>query len=125
MNGSISYVSQISWILSKSIRKNILFSSKYDEKLYKNIIDKCCLTNDLELMPNSDRTIIGEKGLNLSGGQKQRISIARSAYANRDIILFDDSLSSVDAHVGKSIFDNVIGPNGILKEKVSIGNYKI
>ena len=69
-------------------------------------------------MPAGDTTEIGEKGINLSGGQKQRISLARSVYANADIYLLDDPLSAVDAHVGKSIFDQVIGPNGILKDKV-------
>lgn len=59
------------------------------------------------------------QGINLSGGQKQRISLARSVYSNADIYLLDDPLSAVDAHVGKHIFDNVIGPNGLLKEKVS------
>lgn len=44
-------------------------------------------------------TLIGEKGINLSGGQKQRVSLARSLYADADVILLDDPLSAVDAHV--------------------------
>uniref|UniRef100_A0AAV2LKK1 ABC transporter domain-containing protein n=1 Tax=Knipowitschia caucasica TaxID=637954 RepID=A0AAV2LKK1_KNICA len=51
---------------------------------------------------------IGERGLNLSGGQKQRISLARAVYSNRDIVLLDDPLSAVDAHVGKHIFEQCI-----------------
>lgn len=51
---------------------------------------------------------IGERGLNLSGGQKQRISLARAVYSNRDIVLLDDPLSAVDAHVGKHIFEECI-----------------
>lgn len=51
---------------------------------------------------------IGERGLNLSGGQKQRVSLARAVYSNRDIILLDDPLSAVDAHVGKHIFEKCI-----------------
>lgn len=65
-------------------------------------------------------TEIGEKGINLSGGQRQRISIARAVYSRADIYLLDDSLSAVDAHVGKHIFDHVIGPKGILKTKARI-----
>ena len=68
--------------------------------------------------PDAYSTQVGLKGEQLSGGQKQRISLARSVYANADIYLLDDPLSAVDAHVGKSIFDQVIGPNGILKDKV-------
>lgn len=58
------------------------------------------------------------QGINLSGGQKQRISLARATYQNADIYILDDPLSAVDAHVGKHIFDKVLGPNGLLKSKV-------
>jgi ABC-type multidrug transport system fused ATPase/permease subunit len=56
----------------------------------------------------------------LSGGQKARVSLARSLYSNADIYMLDDPLSAVDAHVGKSIFDLVIGPNGMLKDKTRL-----
>ena len=58
------------------------------------------------------------QGINLSGGQKQRVSVARAVYQDEDIYLLDDPLSAVDAHVGKHIFEKVIGPTGILKDKV-------
>lgn len=56
--------------------------------------------------------------MNLSGGQKQRVSLARAVYCDRAVYLLDDPLSAVDAHVGKHIFDYVIGPRGILRDKV-------
>ena len=59
------------------------------------------------------------QGINLSGGQKQRVSLARAVYQDKDMYLLDDPLSAVDSHVGKHIFDNVIGPDGVLKDKVS------
>ena len=49
--------------------------------------------------------LLGEKGVNLSGGQKSRISLARAIYSNKDIYLFDDPLSAVDAHVGRYILE--------------------
>ena len=54
----------------------------------------------------------------MSGGQKQRISLARAVYQDESIYLLDDPLSAVDAHVGKHIFENVIGPKGLLRHKV-------
>ena len=60
------------------------------------------------------------KGINLSGGQKQRISLARALYSNAEIYMLDDPLSAVDSHVGKAIFDSVIGPNGMLKQKTRL-----
>jgi len=56
----------------------------------------------------------------LSGGQKQRVSLARAVYYDADVYFLDDPLSAVDSHVGKHIFDNVIGPQGLLKNKVKL-----
>lgn len=58
--------------------------------------------------------------MNLSGGQKQRISLARSVYSDADVYFLDDPLSAVDTHVGKHIFEKVIGPQGILRKKVQL-----
>ena len=44
-------------------------------------------------------------------------------YFNADIYLLDDPLSAVDAHVGRKLFQNVIGPTGMLREKVNDGLY--
>lgn len=46
------------------------------------------------------------------------MSLARAVYQESDIYLLDDPLSAVDSHVGKHIFDKVIGPEGMLKSKV-------
>lgn len=59
------------------------------------------------------------QGINLSGGQRQRVSLARAVFSSSDIYLLDDPLSAVDSHVAKHIFDQVIGPDGVLKGKVS------
>ncbi len=40
-----------------------------------------------------------------SGGQKHRVALARACYAEADIVLLDDPLSAVDAHVGRQLFD--------------------
>lgn len=62
---------------------------------------------------------ISFQGINLSGGQKHRVSLARAVYTRADVYLLDDPLSAVDSHVGKHIFDNVIGPEGMLQHTVS------
>lgn len=46
------------------------------------------------------------------------MSLARATYSSADVFLLDDPLSAVDAHVGKHLFERVIGPNGLLKNKV-------
>jgi ABC-type proline/glycine betaine transport system ATPase subunit len=58
-------------------------------------------------------------GINLSGGQRQRIGLARAVYAavvgDAEMLLLDDPLSAVDAHVGAHIFDQCI--NGLLRSR--------
>ena len=123
INGSIAYVAQQAWIQNLTLKDNILFGSKYDMNKYNQVLVSCALINDLNILPGGDMTEIGENGINLSGGQKQRVNLARACYTESDIYLLDDPLSAVDSHVGKHIFDYVIGPNGLLKNKVFL-NFK-
>ncbi len=118
LNGSISYIPQQSWIQNATVKENILFGKLYDKDFYDKIVSACALTPDFNILPAGDQTEIGEKGINLSGGQKQRISLSRAVYSDSDIYLLDDPLSAVDAHVGRQLFDLVIGPSGILNKKV-------
>jgi ABC-type bacteriocin/lantibiotic exporter with double-glycine peptidase domain len=71
------------------------------------------------MLPQGEYTEIGEKGINLSGGQKARVSLARACYSEADIVLLDDSLSAVDAYVGKRILENCL-LDGPLKDKTRI-----
>uniref|UniRef100_A0AAQ4NXH5 ATP-binding cassette, sub-family C (CFTR/MRP), member 3 n=1 Tax=Gasterosteus aculeatus aculeatus TaxID=481459 RepID=A0AAQ4NXH5_GASAC len=120
IRGSVAYVPQQAWIQNASLRDNILFGKPYNEQKYCCVLEACALTPDLEVLPGGDMTEIGEKGINLSGGQRQRVSLARALYSDTDIYLLDDPLSAVDAHVAKHIFDNLIGPEGVLKGKTRI-----
>ncbi|WAQ96704.1 MRP1-like protein, partial [Mya arenaria] len=108
------------WIQNATLQDNVLFGKSADVSRYQEVIQACALQADLDIMPAGDQTEIGEKGINLSGGQKQRVSLARAVYQDRDLYLLDDPLSAVDSHVGKHIFDNIIGPNGLLKHKTRV-----
>ncbi|XP_059352167.1 multidrug resistance-associated protein 1-like isoform X3 [Daphnia carinata] len=119
-NGRIAYIPQQAWIQNCSLRNNILFGKGFNETVYNKVVNSCALKPDISMLPGGDSTEIGEKGINLSGGQKQRVSLARSVYADMDVYLLDDPLSAVDSHVGKHIFDEVIGPKGLLKSKTRL-----
>lgn len=105
---SIAYISQTPWILNDTIKQNIVFGEAYDVMKLQHVLEVCALIADLKMFPAGIETEIGERGVTLSGGQKQRISIARALYADRDMYLFDDCLSALDAHVGQLIFQNCI-----------------
>ncbi|XP_031785293.1 multidrug resistance-associated protein 1 isoform X11 [Nasonia vitripennis] len=118
--GSIAYVSQQAWIQNATLQDNILFGKPLDKALYHRVVEACALTPDFKMLPAGDQTEIGEKGINLSGGQKQRVSLARAVYNDSDIYFLDDPLSAVDSHVGKHIFENLIGSRGLMKKKTRI-----
>jgi ABC-type multidrug transport system fused ATPase/permease subunit len=120
VRGEIAYFAQNSFILSATIKENIVFGHRLDQEFYEIVLDACALRPDLAILPQGDLTEVGEKGVSLSGGQKARIALARAVYARADLYLLDDPLSAVDAHVGKHIFDHVIGPHGLLKTKARI-----
>ncbi|KAM9277928.1 multidrug resistance-associated protein 1-like [Cariama cristata] len=118
--GSVAYVSQQAWIQNDSLQENILFGANLNRPYYELVLESCALLPDLEQLPNGDQTEIGERGVNISGGQKQRVSLARAVYSNADLYLLDDPLSAVDVHVGKHLFEKLIGPSGLLKSKTRI-----
>lgn len=120
VNGNVAYVPQQAWIQNATVKDNILFGKHMEEGKYDEILEACALKPDLEILTGGDMTEIGEKGINLSGGQKQRVSLARAVYNNADIYMLDDPLSAVDSHVGKHIFQKVVGSKGLLRNKTRI-----
>ncbi|KIJ21067.1 hypothetical protein PAXINDRAFT_106999 [Paxillus involutus ATCC 200175] len=120
LSGRVAYAAQNPWILSATVRDNILFSHEYDEVFYNMVIEACALKPDLAVLPHSDLTEVGEKGITLSGGQRARVALARAVYARADLVLLDDVLAAVDSHVARHIFESVIGPQGLLANKARI-----
>ena len=116
-SGKVAYCSQEHWIQNVSLIENVLFDPieksvikdlLIDTELYENALDCSQLSQDLLQLPYADFTQIGERGINLSGGQKARVSICRSLYDRSATYIFDDTLSSVDMHVSKAIFEYAI-----------------
>ncbi|KAA0713229.1 Multidrug resistance-associated protein 4 [Triplophysa tibetana] len=116
--GELTYASQQPWVFPGTIRSNILFGKELEPKRYEKVIRACALKRDMELLPDGDLTLIGDRGATLSGGQKARVNLARAVYQDADIYLLDDPLSAVDAEVGRHLFEQCIC--GILKEKPRI-----
>ncbi|OLY82861.1 Metal resistance protein YCF1 [Smittium mucronatum] len=120
IRGRVAYVPQQPWIINSTLRENILFGQKFEQEFYDRVIKNCELEKDIAMLEGGDLAEIGEKGINLSGGQKARLSLARAVYARAHVYLLDDPLSAVDAHVGRNIMKNVIGPSGLLHNKCRI-----
>jgi len=117
----IAYCAQRPWILAASVRSNITLAGSnndpkrdfkhphdIDEDLYKLSVESCRIVDDMIQWPTYDDTEVGERGISISGGQKARIALARAVYSDSDLMLLDDPLSAVDAHVGKALFHDCI-----------------
>ena len=112
------YVPQVPWLFSGTIKENILFSAPYNPEWYSTVVEACALKEDIELFPDEDETVIGQKGVVLSGGQKARVSLARAVYSCADVYVLDDPLSAVDQRVGDQIFEKCIC--GLLDDKITV-----
>jgi ABC-type multidrug transport system fused ATPase/permease subunit len=81
LHGSVSVALQETWIMSGSVRENIIFGQEFDAALYTRVLQAVCLEDDLQQLADGDATIVGERGETLSGGQRKRVNLARSIYA--------------------------------------------
>ncbi|OQV14982.1 Multidrug resistance-associated protein 1 [Hypsibius exemplaris] len=138
----IAYVPQLAWIQNLTVEENILFGKRWIRNVIGRLSRRVPSNRTWTRSPRGDQTEIGERGANLSGGQRQRISLARAAYSEADVYIFDDPLSAVgtltckliDGHLsivgmvkqknilfsGKHIFEHVIGPKGMLSGKTRL-----
>jgi ATP-binding cassette subfamily B protein len=68
-------------------------------------VDLARLAGDLEAFPHGLDTLVGERGYTLSGGQRQRATLARAMLGDPELLILDDSLSSVDADTERAILE--------------------
>ncbi|KAF4811049.1 ABC transporter atnG [Colletotrichum siamense] len=112
----IGYCAQSPWLPGGTFKEAICGFLPEDQSWYEEVLQLCCLKEDLEGLSKGDQTMIGSRGLNLSGGQRQRVALARALYARCDIMLLDDSFSALDGKTERQIVDNLIGSEGYFKK---------
>ena len=97
LRNKIGLVSQDIFLFEGTVFENIAYGNldAKDEKVWEaaklSESDKF-----INLLPNKENTIVGERGQKLSGGQRQRISIARAILKNPEILILDEATSAVD-----------------------------
>lgn len=100
----VGIILQEPFLYSRTIGQNINITLPYDDaKKAKELARIASIDNDIESFELKYETMVGERGVTLSGGQKQRISIARMLADQREILIFDDSLSAVDTETDLKI----------------------
>jgi len=106
---AISLIPQSPEIFATTILQNITLGADYDMELVRKYTDMACFTEIAEGLPKGFDSSVKEKGVNLSGGQQQRLALARGLIAchDKDIVLLDESTSSVDATNETAIYENI------------------
>ncbi len=101
---SIGIVLQEPFLYSRSIIDNIRIvePSAPDEAVY-DAASAACVHDVIRSFEQGYDTIVGERGVTLSGGQQQRVAIARTLMQKAPILIFDDSMSAVDAETDAAI----------------------
>jgi len=107
---NISHVPQDVFLYDSNILENIAFCMPREEINIEKVIKAAKISHAHEFIcktNNGYETLVGEKGIKLSGGQKQRIGIARALYNDSDLIIFDESTSSLDFKTEKLVIESI------------------
>jgi ATP-binding cassette subfamily B protein len=101
-------VPQENFLFSSTIGENIAFDpAPYTNNQVVEVSKLAQVHHNIIEFPNQFETTLGERGISLSGGQRQRISIARALIKDASILIFDDSLSAVDAETEEKILQGM------------------
>ena len=104
VRSQIGMVLQEPYLFSRSIYDNIAITSDhYKEKEVRRASRTADLIDTIDRFPGGFDTFVGERGVTLSGGQKQRTAIAQMLIRGCPVMVFDDSLSAVDAETDSRI----------------------
>lgn len=113
---NVAYCGPDVWLRDTSIRENIVGYLKFDAERYAMAIRRCQLEQDIAQFAEGDDYVVGPNGFNLSGGQRQRVALARAVFAECDITVIDDGLSSLDRSTATAILQGLCGKDGVLKK---------
>jgi len=108
LRGSVTFAPQKPFILTKTVRENILFYELEDKDRLNQAIKMACLEEDILSFDNGIDKLLIENGMNLSGGQRSRINLARCFYKDSDIYLFDSPFSALDFETSRKILEQTV-----------------
>jgi ATP-binding cassette, subfamily B, bacterial CvaB/MchF/RaxB len=104
----IGVVMQDDTLLAGSIAENIaMFDEHIDMERVHEVAKIACVHDDIERMPMSYRSLVGDMGSSLSGGQQQRVMLARALYRRPKLLVMDEATAHLDVAMEKRINENL------------------
>ena len=104
----VLFVPQNPVIFTGTIKDNVtFFVNEDDDKRVLKCLEISGFMKDLKNLTKGLGELVGERGVSLSGGQRQRLSIARALYQEPEVLIIDDTLSSLDVDTELQILKNL------------------
>ena len=104
----VLFVPQNPVIFTGTIKDNVtFFVNEDDDKRVLKCLEISGFIKDLKNLTKGLGELVGERGVSLSGGQRQRLSIARALYQEPEVLIIDDTLSSLDVDTELQILKNL------------------
>lgn len=105
---NIAFLSTESVIISDTILFNITLGDKCTEAFLNEILEFVKLQELMKSLPHGVHTILGKDGVGLSRGQEQKVLLARTIFAQRDILILDEPSSYIDQVNGDLVHEMIL-----------------
>ncbi len=110
-------VLQSPYLFNATISYNLTMGKEVPKERIEKAIEIAQLRSFIDSLPDGLETLVGKNGVKLSGGQRQRLSIARMVVADPNVVILDESTSSLDVQTEADLF---VALSSFLKERTTI-----
>tara|TARA_B100001057_G_scaffold493011_1_gene586605 strand:- start:1281 stop:2990 length:1710 start_codon:yes stop_codon:yes gene_type:complete len=107
---NLGFVPQEIFLLEDSVIKNIALGiddKEIDLEKIKSVSMSAQIYDNIDQLKEKFNTVVNERGINFSVGQKQRLGVARALYRDSNILILDESTSSLDENTEKKFVEDI------------------
>ena len=106
---AVSLAFQESFLFASSIADNVSMGRELHADELHDALDRARAARFVSHLPQTEETVVGERGVTLSGGQRQRVALARALAGQPRVLVLDDATSAVDPVIEAEILGGLRG----------------